>query len=990
MHEHVQWGFESMNGIWSKGQQAWRLPDSAEKADDKAPATASNSNKEADNPTFEIDFSLESGSFVAENSVDSASAHNMAPSADQAAENISSLEVGSPGNFESVQHDHGFRLSVEAAPAPSQLLEDIPAQPAIVMVDEPLPESLSGGAAMQDLFVAEVLKGAQGFAPMDSPATADEHQSTMISSTLGVSNAAGVPTDSGSEKTIANGGTSLGVEDKTQITLETLREKQNTTGLSADDKTIASHQPSTAVPFVPEPPPALQPPPALAQTTFSLDVGATAAKPADADKTKTKSGASTSKDSSTKNDKSEKTKAGAASKDKPTATKKTGTGQGQKSKDGAANVKPVGGDKTNSAALTNANNVAIPGAVKGLSKEARILLALFVPAIVVFAFALFKKSNSESMSQQMATEIAAPPKEQQSTPAAKPTATAAKTKDKNKLSASAKSSDNKANASDKKNEGQESNDEDDSENSGSEENDDIELDHILTRPVSRYSEGNKPLVPLMEIALALDRVQPRRVLTLMRVLPAGFATTDPLQKVALRELTARYYMQVGAYQKALILFRQVCSDPAKLSDIEVCLHAARAAVVVGFNDDAKEIATGLQKRLVGQDNQWREWNRLIENSIGLSNPTVEAFVRFADDLADKGPFLTTEWNIQLATLFARSFLLAPESVRIEVLKSIGGPRKKNIEVRLAPDKYGQDVGSYMMPAFLNLMLRHYEIPQLNIMGEEPDTDSELSMVSWVFNVIAQAKSNEPRETRARLAPLFAERGFSALARLIEGQLAAQAGDYVGAHAMIMEQIGPTLAQDNQTAASKSSILQTRLFINATQRLKTMPFLFVEWLFLGVKVSAGLNDKESLKTYLVALEDARRRFPELSKEIQYWFMVSRANRVLGFTDGVEKAVGEAAKLVATVNDSGFVAADRVWLLMKRGQKKEAKAMMRRLLVEIPHHARLLELAAEFSAPWGEEPSAYLRLEAEIPQKFQTRGRDSVLVSFFTLRKLLSNF
>ncbi|NBW83488.1 hypothetical protein EBR21_17205, partial [bacterium] len=399
---------------------------------------------------------------------------------------------------------------------------------------------------------------------------------------------------------------------------------------------------------------------------------------------------------------------------------------------------------------------------------------------------LFKKANSESISQQMATEIAVPPKTHQSTPVAKPSATAAKDKEKSKLSASAKPSTKQPNGVGNKSAEQESNDDDDSESGESGKNDEIELEHILTRPVSRYSEGNKPLVPLMEIAAALDRVQPRRVLTLMRNLPSGYATTDPVQKVALRELTARYYMQVGAYQKALILFRQVCSDPAKMSDIEVCLHAARAATVVGFNDDAKEIASGLQVRLVGQNNQWREWIRLIENSLGLANPSVEAFVKFVDDLADKGPFLTSEWNIQLAALFARSFLLAPESVRIEVLKSIVGPRKKNLEVRLAPDKYGQDIGSYMMPAFINLMLRHYEIPQLNIMGEEPDTDSELSMVSWVFNVIAQAKSNEPRETRARLAPLFAERGFSALARLIEGQLAAQAGDFVGAHSMIME------------------------------------------------------------------------------------------------------------------------------------------------------------------------------------------------------------
>jgi predicted protein tyrosine phosphatase len=308
---------------------------------------------------------------------------------------------------------------------------------------------------------------------------------------------------------------------------------------------------------------------------------------------------------------------------------------------------------------------------------------------------------------------------------------------------------------------------------------------------------------------------------------------------------------------------------------------------------------------------------------------------------------------------------------------------------MAPEKYGQDVGSYMMPAFLNMMLRHHELPQLSVVGDEPSVDSELSLTSWIFNVISIARANEPRETRARLAPLFAERGFSALARLVEGQLSAQAGDYIGAHAMILEQIGPVLSQVS-SSANTGQIEQVNEFISSTQRLRTMPFLFVEWLFLGVKVSAGLNDKDSLRTYIVALDNARRRYPELSQEFQYWVILGRAHRVLGQVDKVEKAAAQAEKLAETAHDRGFIAAEQVWVMMQRSERQKAKVLMKQKLREIPHHARLLEVAAEFSSAWNEEPSIYLKLEAEIPQRYQTRGRDSVLLSFFTVRKLLSYF
>jgi hypothetical protein len=181
---------------------------------------------------------------------------------------------------------------------------------------------------------------------------------------------------------------------------------------------------------------------------------------------------------------------------------------------------------------------------------------------------------------------------------------------------------------------------------------------------------------------------------------------------------------------------------------------------------------------------------------------------------------------------------------------------------------------------LNILLRHHELPSLLIQSEEPETDSEFSLTAWMFNVIAQSKMNEPRQTRARLAPLFAERSFAPLARIIEGHLAAQAGDFLGANSLIAEQIG--IAPDKKEFTSELALknAQTKQFLMATQRLKELPFLYVEWLFLGVKVASGLSDKDTMKSMVFALDDVRRRFPELSNEFQYWSMLTRGQRLLG--------------------------------------------------------------------------------------------------------------
>lgn len=1035
-----------MNGMWNRGNQSWRLPDSAGKADDPSSSPKSESQNSQAAPSFEIDFA---SSAQENNSPTENQSGDVSQSGAPFAGNLSatgedpvlSLEIGQPGQFESRHFEHAPVGSEDSATAQNPL----PDPNAIVMLDDPLPTNFSSNVDVQDQFVAEVLKVVQDSAQSSNlgelqltlvtaapPAPATEIASE--DKTIPSLDVAGL--QGGEEKTVASYSTSgsLAADDKTlassvpsglqtnddqtipSYSLATPSETPDKTKLNVDfspptmvrmpSSTPVSNQSegtksAAQVPSVP-PPAAAAPKPAANPQSGTTD----------ADKTKIKKAESGTKVGDPKADKGEKTKAsggtkvGAAGKDKAAAGAKKGAPANQKDK-------PAESTAAQSAAAQSA--VASPSATllaraRGTRKDVRILLGLTVVTVFMLVAAMFKKFNREKMANQMSTEIPIPAAPAQ--PSVKPIGQKKGTKKsasknnskgeldefggltppKNKSSGAAQlQKQDKANSPSQKTAALSSKSppatKDKNVAAGQDEGEG-ELDFLLTRPMSRYSETNRTLAMLVESSIALDRVQPRRVISLLRALPENFSSDDPVQKTALHELTARYYMQVGAYQKASILFRRSCPDPSKSSEVEVCLHAARSYAVMGQFEDAREIAKALSVRMIGQNSQWREWLKLVEVASELKNPSPDVLARFADEMSDKGPFMTSEWNLQLSTLYARTLLNVPNAVRIDYLKVISGTRKKLIEVRLSPEKYGQDIGSYMFPAITNLMLRHYEYPQLSVVGDEPETDSELGLTSWILNVIGQARSTEPRETRARLAPLFAERGFSALARLIEGQLAAQAGDYVGAHAMILEQIGPTLSGLGVNASGRLQTEQVSEFISSTQRLKSMPYLFVEWLFLGVKVSAGLNDKDSLKTYVLALENARRRFPELGQEIQYWIMLSRAHRVLEQLNGVEKAVSQAEKLAVTNNDLGFVAAERIWLMMRRGQKQEARALMRQKIREIPHHARLLEVAAEFSSSWNEEPSFYLRLEAEIPQKYQSRGRDSVLLSFFTLRKLLS--
>lgn len=1010
-----------MGGVFHKNYQAWQLPDSAPKGDERDDEGLPEAEKNS-SPSFEIDFS-------GEQPAPQQSAQVQVQSTDASlggsgeSDSIPSLEIGQPGQFQSAQFDHGLRLNDAVATADSTR-----ASLPLVMVDEPLPESLAGGAGLQDMFVAEVLRGAQS--------VPEENKNTMIAALQGESFApqgeSFVPPAVG--KTLVSRALFAASDDRTQITDErkAFNAQVSESGIgSGEDKTIStsvakspsvedSTLPGTgtaSLSVAPQyfPAPSAQipsPPPQAAPPQMSQVIPPAA--PA-------KAGGGNGKSESTqvggKGEREEKTKAGntkvgaAQGKDKGTAAgKKPAAGQGAK---GKQNEGAAGETNAGQTVVRGADGQPVaPAAARGLSPEQRILIGMTIVAMLLISLVIIKKMSKVDLTQGMSTEIASPnqaetpsaaksPSKKDSKQIKKGTGKGAKTdaqatpSDPDKKEASAKVTGTPSIAAGPKKKmqavaGDGSSESKVDDGQGKLEDDALELETILTRPVSRYSESNKQLIPLIELNMALDRVQPRRVFSMIKTLPAEFGKTDPVQKAALREITARFYMQVGAYQKAYILFRQACNDPAKNSDVETCLHAARSYLVMGNQEEAVTVMDALELRMNGANVQWRGWLKLLGVANRISERTLGAFVNFTDDLADKAPFMTTEWNLQLSATFARKFLEISDRDRISFLAALDSSRRKNIEVRLASEKFGQDIGSYMLPAFLNLMMRHYEFPLMTFIADEPDTDSDLALSSWIFNSIAQAKASEPRETRARLSPLFAERGFSSIARLIEGQLAAQAGDYIGAHAMILEQIGPNLSEEQRQAGGKFGQLQTRQFINATQRMSSMPYLFVEWLFLGIKVAAGLNDRESLKTYVVALEDARRRFPELGNEIQYWILSARAHRALGKVSAVETAVEQASRLAVSKNDLGFVGADRIWVMMRQGKTREAKQLAKQLIRDIPHHARLLELAAEFSAPWGEEPSAYLKLEAEIPVKFQTRGRDSVLLSLFTMRKILNSY
>jgi hypothetical protein len=1050
-----------MSLMWNKNNQAWRLPDPPGKDDGKAgeaAAKSSGNSRNGNDPNFEIDFSegtepaqqpsadtsavaaaQTEASFALQTLTSSGQAQetNLSVSFEVPSLEVPSLEVGSPGEFKSQQYEHGISLR-ETTPDESQALESPGQLPGLVMVDDPLPPSIGGGsAAVQDMFVAEVLKGAQALT-----GGADELQlpAPAVSGVPGLETAI-APMPALENQTLSHGETlvfsSSSDADKTLILPETRTEIEraeaqrsgsfqnlpSSTGLEA---TIATAVHPLAVQGQVEQPDSPRVSELISQGS------ATIAKP----ETK-KSSASDEKSKLTGE---EKTKAGASGKssdnspkDKPAAAgKKNAAGskgaQGSNKAGAAAGAQPQTQIETN----TNTNVAQARLSFRQLPKDARIVLGIFVLS-VVFSVTLvtikqFKISSantetSDSRSASPNSATLATPVSGTGAPSASSNGNQSKaakplkvdsergegnaTDDSLDLQTSknsnpvvgqdgiGKNSSNSKNDNlvqmGPKNPADVAEDEDAKENGDNKDkNKKSESFFALTRPTSRYAMDLKALAPLFDASVALDRVQPRRVQNLLRQLPKSYAATDATEKNAIREITARYYLQVGALTKATLLFNQACPDPAKSSDVEICLHAARGMLLAGSTDELKQTIELLRPRLVDKLAEWREWLSLLEVSNGLSKPSLESFVQFTDEMIDKGPFMTSEWNLQLSGHFAKILMNVPHKLRIEYLKSIVGNRKKIFEMRLAPGQYGLDIGSYMFPSLLNLLLRYYEMPVLAVQGEEPETDSEFSLMAWVFNVIAQSNMNEPRQTRARLAPLFGEKSFAPLARVIEGHLAAQAGDYQGAAAMISEQIGVVSEVLDSKAEELNKDAQGKRFLLATQRLREFPFLYVEWLFLGVKVASGLSDKELMKTVVLALEDARRRFPELKDEIQYWIMLGRGYRLMGYVAGVEAASKVTEQLVSTPHELGFVMADRIWVLMQKRKVAEARALMRKSLREIAYHSRLLELGAEFAAQWSEDPSSYLKLEQETPKRYENRGRDRALLSFFTIRKLLSNY
>ena len=1018
-----------MSLTWNKNNQAWRLPDSSGKGDGNSGAAGRSAQPNNGNdPNFEIDFT---------EGLESTPQEVTAPQEVSAQEvpaplEVPALEVGSPGDFRSQQYDHGVRLN-ESTDAGSPSGSGSVALDALVMVDDPLPESMGGGnAAVQDMFVAEVLKGAQAFnvesndsrpsalagalLDLSVSSTADTAvlavaEQLPVQETRSVSQNETMVFDvsSEAEKTIILPETRAEIENTDSQRKDSFQSTPSNSGL---DVTLA-----TAVqPF------ALQnqvlQPDSPRVSELLAQGSATIAKP----EPKKPAGNAEKGKVTTE----EKTKAGVAGKAADANTKEKAATPGKKtgsSAKGAAGATKVDAVVQPQTQLESTNKTPQASATfRQLPKDARIVLGTLVASIVIsvslFAVKQFRNSTEKSVNSVAANNPEQPNKlTPSSTPAAnsksaKPLqrsgdlpeeAESAEEIDSDVEKAGAESGQKSVpeknlstavGAKDKKNSDivADSEKDEDSEENSSEKNRGKKSDSYfaLTRPTSRYAMDIKTLSPLFDASVALDRVQPRRVQNLLRQLPKSYAATDPVEKNAIREITGRYYLQVGALTKAMLLFSQSCPDPGKTSDVEICLHAARGMLLAGNTQELDETLELLRPRLTGKLAEWRDWLKLLDVSSQLSKPTLENFTQFTDEMIDKGPFMTSEWNLQLSGHFAKILMSVPHKLRIEYLKTITGNRKKMFEMRMAPAQFGLDIGSYMMPSILNLLLRYYELPTLLVQGEEPESDSEFSLMGWMFNVIAQSNMNEPRQTRARLAPLFGEKSFAPLARIIEGHLAAQAGDYQGAAAMISEQIGVVSEVVDPKADELNKDAQGKRFLVATQRLKEFPFLYVEWLFLGVKVASGLSDKELMKTVVLALEDARRRFPELKDEIQYWFMLGRGYRLLGYVAGVEAASKVTGQLATTPHELGFVVADKIWVLMQKRKVAEARALMRKSLREIAYHARLLELGAEFAAQWSEDPSSYLKLEQDIPKRYENRGRDRALLSFFTIRKLLSNY
>lgn len=965
-----------MSGPWNKYNLKWRLPDQPANGDgphdeiSNAQDDASEKKKNEENFSFELT--------RLKPSMNPKVQVNKQPeqSEDSQPESLPSLQVGKPGDFSSQSHDHGVRLP-EGEPSPGTATKS----GHIVMVDDPMPEiGGNGGAAVQEMFVAEVLKGVAGFGTRvhpsngvqesddDGQSSENSEQSLATSEKLFTNTMAIEPTiflhtqpesplvselavSKNSDLEVHSGqATDSQIYNQKSYDSEGYPSGFDQGSLNSSEEYESRSQGS--VPIGDATRAAL-----LARVMVAGANGKSALSPFEADGRVRK--------------KEQLFKGGPGfSAFDTTSDENSSTGVKRSKGDGKFSV------------------------------GVRVALGLFVLSIIFSASLIFFK-NFDFFSD--GGEIQPPEVEKplairnKNPPPSKVKKDALKSPKKNLQvgGLTAKSNENTP----IKNENSKTVYEKQKKTVAVSEN--LELTEALPKssenreqkltgkPISRFNLSNSEFGPMIEISVALDRVQPRKALNLLKNLSDDSLARDKLARSALRELTARYYLQVGAFSKALTLFRQVCTDPGQSSEVESCVHAARAFLLTNNVDEYKDITEALSARLIGQNSTWTPWIKLLEVVALLSEKNVDSFLQFTDQMTEMAPFMTSEWSAQISAFFAQRLVTAENDVQVAFLRSLNGVRRKSLEMKLTPTFDNLDSGSQMMASVINILLRHYDLTPLNLKIEEVETDSSSSLTSWILSILAHAQLNDQRQTRARLSPLFGVRAYAPLARVIEGHLAVQAGDFVGASAMIDEQIGQPFVNGQGKNISKDQFSNSKHngFLASIDGFKDFPFLYVEWLYLGIKVAAGLNDKAMMRPLIYALAGSRQRFVELGRDFQYWSLLARGYRVLGMVSAVDEATKEAEKLSFTLHEKGFVSADKVWLLMKRGKRSEARALMRESLRNYPHHIRLLELGAEYAAQWSEDPLSYLKLEAEIPKRFESRGRDRALLSFFTISKLL---
>ena len=432
--------------------------------------------------------------------------------------------------------------------------------------------------------------------------------------------------------------------------------------------------------------------------------------------------------------------------------------------------------------------------------------------------------------------------------------------------------------------------------------------------------------------------------------------TKPEEKALAQEYTARFYLLMGAADKAKGPLVRLCkkSDSTRLHP---CLHAARALLSEGDFKGARDLLSHLDSDSPAFSDSESVVNLLQASSQSLARPTVASIAPLVTHLLEDAN-LSAEWFRQRTIWFARTLYSLPKADRQRVcIQLLRDRREELVQVFSAAETSWNSKTDPLFVPLLNKLAQEFELPAFQINNPQPKSDSEAGIAGLMFYLM----THNPNQAAVNPSIVLANMRLNPVQREIAKILTLN-----------------SFLQDHNIGQA-GSLLFSRPFYSGK--------FSYEWHLANARYASHSQSFESWDKALGLLKQAYSTEPQARSDFYFWIIQAKILRLLKKPEA-KIALERAWQQALTPQEKGLAATEDALAMKGEGQFAAAFAKTRKMIAQIPYHLPLLQVAAELAGRTGGDPSPFIDRQVEIPDSATQRSIEIPGLSDVSILKMLT--